>query len=122
MDLTSRRVAAFVALLAVTACAPAIGPDERPATLPSPPDSRMVDSEADRAAAIAQLMPCRVTNQAPHAGAEATPSRLERMRIESGAAVLRVVSTGQPAATDHDTARLTVETDAAGRILRSYCG
>ena len=98
------------------------GPSERTATLPPSPDSRTVDTDADRAAAIAQLMPCRVANQAPHAGAEATLSRLERMRIESGAVVLRVVSAGQLAATDHDTARLTVETDAAGRILRAYCG
>ena len=46
----------------------------------------------------------------------------EEVRVRAGATRIRMVRPGQMVTMEYDTARLTLDLDASGRVLRARCG
>ena len=90
----------FVLLLSVAACD----------TIP-PPSAGPMPGGGCNAAAIAWAV-----------GRAPTPDVVERARVESGSAVVRVIAPGQPVTQDFRADRLTISTNERGAITGLACG
>ena len=90
----------FVLLLSIGACT----------TMP-PPSAGPMPGGACSAAAVAWAV-----------GRAPTPDVVERARVESGSAVVRVIAPGQSVTQDFRADRLTISTNERGAITGLACG
>lgn len=91
----------FVLLLSVVACA----------TIPPPPSAGPMPGGACNAAAVAWAV-----------GRAPTPDLVERARMESGSAMVRVIAPGQMVTQEFRADRLTIRTNERGAITGLACG
>ena len=91
----------FVLLLSVAGCA----------TMPPPPYAGPAPGGACNAAAVAWAI-----------GRAPTPDVVERARVESGSALVRVVAPGEMVTQEFRAERLTIRTNERGAIIALACG
>lgn len=103
-DLHALAVPLVVLMLSVGACA-TMGPPPEPAP-PAAGDRAMCNAEAVRWAI----------------GREPTPDVVERARVESGSAAVRVIRPGGVVTMDYREDRLNLDVNARGAISGARCG
>lgn len=99
--LTRHALPLLVLLLSIAACA----------TIPPPPYAGPMPGG-----------PCNAASVAWAVGHAPTPDVVERARIESGSAVVRVIAPGQAVTQDFRTDRLNISTNERGAIVGLTCG